>query len=47
MAEQQAKVYCDTCDKWLRVQPNDRHVRCDCGRRFLVTVTELPTSSVA
>ena len=37
------KIHCERCDRWLDVRREGDQVRCECGRRFIVTVTELPT----
>lgn len=42
---QKTKVYCEDCDSWLTtVEPDDCLV-CDCGQRFVVTVTRVPPLS--
>jgi hypothetical protein len=41
-----AKVYCEDCDAWLVAETRDDCVECDCGQRFVVTVTPVPPVNV-
>jgi hypothetical protein len=36
------KVRCDDCDEWLPVEGDNETVTCDCGNRFVVTITTIP-----
>ena len=36
-----AKVYCGDCGEWVTGDAEDGSIACECGNRFVVTVTPL------
>ncbi|MEF8784296.1 MAG: hypothetical protein V5A45_00070 [Haloarculaceae archaeon] len=42
MERQRAQVLCDDCETWIAVEEGSETVACDCGNRFVVTVTQIP-----
>lgn len=46
MEQERAQVLCDNCETWIPVEDGSETVSCDCGKRFVVTVTEIPAQLV-
>ena len=46
MEQQYAQVLCDKCESWIPVEGESETVSCDCGNRFVVTVTQIPARLV-
>lgn len=38
----ESKVRCEDCAEWLRVDAETETATCDCGRRYVLTVSEIP-----
>jgi DNA-directed RNA polymerase subunit RPC12/RpoP len=36
------KVHCEECERWLSVEGEHETVACDCGHRFVVSITAIP-----
>jgi len=44
--QQHAQVLCEDCGTWIPVEGKSDTVSCDCGERFVVTVTRIPARLV-
>lgn len=42
MTQPDARVHCPECDAWIPVDAARELAECDCGTRYIVTVTDLP-----
>lgn len=46
MDQPRAQVYCEECSAWFPVDGGEKWVECECGTRYILTVSEIPAQTI-